>query len=81
MPWSSADLPVLEPSPSLWPLRIAAETLGPPELSERQLRDKLRAAGIKPVGKMRSGVPGHSRHIPLYSAVQLIELYESLPPG
>ena len=79
MPWSSADLPVLEPSPSLWPLRIAAETLGPPDLSERQLRDRMRRAGIRPVGKMASGVPGHSRHTPLYDVSELIALYESLP--
>ena len=79
MSWSSTDLPVLEPSPSLWPLRIAAELLGSEPLTERQLRDLLRKHGIKPVGKMVSGMPGHSRHIPLYDVSRLIELYESLP--
>lgn len=74
MSWSSAGLPVLEPSPERYPLELAAELLGPEPMTPRQLRDKLRAAGIKPVGKMRSGVPGHSRHTPLYDVSAILAL-------
>ncbi len=84
MPWSSANLPVLEASPELWPLRIASEVLGPPELSERQLRDRLRKAGIRPVGRMRTsgydlGNSRGMRHVPLYDTNELIAFYETLP--
>jgi hypothetical protein len=79
MPWSSADLPVLDPSPARWPLGFAARLLGPPDLTGRQLRDRVREAGIKPVGKARFGAG--KRHVPLFDVAELIGLYASLPVG
>ena len=78
MPWSSDSLPVMEPSPERWPLRIAAEMLAPPGMSERQVRDKLRRAGIRPVAKMASGVPG-TRHVPLCDVSALIAFFDLVP--
>jgi hypothetical protein len=47
----------MEPSPEAWPLSLTIETMdfGPEGLTVRQLRDALRAAGVRPVGRMKVG--------------------------
>jgi len=68
----------MEPSPEAWPLSLTIETMqfGPEGLTVRQLRDAVRAAGVRPVGRMKWGAG--RRHVPLYPAADLIRVCEAL---
>lgn len=72
--WSSQDLPVV---PLLddryWSTFDAAELLGP---SRTSIRDLIRLAGLKPVGKRPNG--SKRRHVRVYLAEDLLRAYEKV---
>ena len=67
----------MSPSPDAWPLRAAVELvqLGPEGLTVRQLRDAVRKAGIKPVGRMSQE---RGRTAPLFNPAELIAVCEGM---
>ena len=74
--WSSKDLTVLDGDQNgeYWTISEAASILGPPSLTETQLRQLIRMVSIEPAGKR----PGGSRYVRAYKAVELIKLYEAI---
>lgn len=75
--WSSRDLavvPLLDPR--YWSVFDAASLLGPPRLSESQVRDLIHLAGLEPVGKRPNG--SRRRHVRVYLAENLIEAYDKI---
>jgi len=77
--WTSAQLPALGDDPQVWTVSDAARLLGPPVLSEPQLRAYLRKAGLQPVGKRRVTLRGTGgRYARCYRAEDLIQLYDAL---
>jgi hypothetical protein len=74
--WSSKDLRVLDGNQNgeYWTISEAARMLGPPTLSETQLRQLIRMVSLEPAGKQ----PGNSRYVRVYKAVELIKLYEAI---
>jgi hypothetical protein len=75
--WSSKNLevvPLLDPR--YWSVFDAASLLGPPKLSESQVRDLIHLAGLEPAGKRHNG--SRRRHIRVYLAENLIEAYDKI---
>jgi hypothetical protein len=74
--WSSKELPVLSDDQlgKNWTIAEAAGMLGPPELTELQLRQLVSMLGLQPVGRR----PGSTRYVRAYKADDLIRLYEAL---
>ena len=58
-------------------LAEASEILNPP-LTERQLRDLVRLASLKPAGTRKNGHRGRPR--PTYDAADLLKLHAVLAP-
>jgi hypothetical protein len=73
--WTSRDLPVAEWEPGLWSVAQAAALLGPPVMTEAQVRTLIRCASVKPVGKRREGPGRYSR---VFRAADLIRMYEAV---
>jgi hypothetical protein len=78
--WSSEGLDVVaQDDPSLWSTANAAELLGPPQLTQAQVRQLIRLAGLEPAGKRRVTVAGKGgRHVRVYRASELIKAYEAI---
>jgi hypothetical protein len=75
--WSSAHLPVIATTDETrWSIADAAALLGPPQLTEVQVRQLVRLAGLKPVGKRFNG--SRRRHVRVYVAGDLIKAYEKV---
>ena len=77
--WSSTGLSTVGDDETLWTVADAATLLGPPQLSEHQVRQLIRMLDIDPVGKRRVtpyGRPG--RHARVYEAQKLIKAYDAL---
>lgn len=78
--WSSVGLRVIDADdPNYWSTADASKLLGPPYLSQGQVRQLVHLAGLQPAGKRRmtpSGKPG--RHVRVYSAVELIKAYDAV---
>lgn len=74
--WSSANLRVVRDDPRYWTVADASRFLGPPDLTEAQVRQLLRLSGIGPVGKRANG-PSR-RHVRVYDAQELIAAFERL---
>lgn len=77
--WSSAGLATVADDETLWTVADAAGLLGPPQLTQAQVRQLIRMIQIEPVGKRRvtaRGVPG--RHARVYPAEALIKAYDAL---
>jgi len=75
--WSSRDLevvPLLDPR--YWSVFDAASLLGPPRLTEGQVRNLIHLAGLEPAGKRHNG--SRRRHIRVYLAENLIEAYDKI---
>jgi hypothetical protein len=76
--WSSQDLPALG-DPAIWTAGDAARLLGPPVLTQQQVRALIRMASLTPVGKRRVteyGKPG--RYARCYRAADLIRLFDAV---
>jgi hypothetical protein len=77
--WTSRDLPVVGWEPGLWSVAQASALLGPPTMSEAQLRTLIRCASLQPVGKRQEGYGAHGgRHSRVYKAADLIRMYETV---
>ena len=77
--WTSAGLPSLGDDPHVWTIADAARLLGPPQLSEAQLRSLVRMASLIPVGKRRVSVLGRAgRYARCYRAEDFIRLYDAV---
>lgn len=77
--WSSSGLPTVGDDETLWTVSDAAKLLGPPQLSEAQVRQLIRMIDIQPVGKRRVTPFGRSgRHARVYPAEALIKAYDAL---
>jgi len=76
--WTSANLPALGDDPTIWTVAEASRLLGPPILTEPQLRAHLRQTKLQPVGKRRVQTRGAGRYARCYLAADLIQLYDQL---
>lgn len=75
--WSSRDLAVVAvDDPSYWSVFDAATLLGPPKLSESQVRNLITLANLQPAGKRHNGA--RRRHVRVYRAVELLDAYEKV---
>jgi hypothetical protein len=75
--WTSENLPlVAESDGSFWSVANAAELLGPPKLSEKQVRNLIDLLDMQPVGKRTAGP--RRRHVRVYSAIALITAFEKV---
>lgn len=75
--WSSQDLKVVSTSDDrYWSIADAAELLGSPHLSETQVRQLVKLAGLEPVGKRNAGP--RRRHVRVYEAADLIDAFEKI---
>lgn len=77
--WSSTGLRTVGDDETLWTVTDAANLLGPPRLSEIQVRQLVKMLNLKPRGKRRVtplGQPG--RHARVYEAEALIKAYDAL---
>jgi hypothetical protein len=77
--WSSAGLKALGDDPHSWTAADAARLLGPPTLTQSQVRALIRMASLVPVGKRRVTSYGQAgRYARCYRASDLIALYSTL---
>lgn len=77
--WSSAGLPTVGDDETLWTVADAANLLGPPQLTQVQVRQLIRMLDIKPTGKRRVTPFGRGgRHARVYPANALIQAYDAL---
>lgn len=78
--WSSEGLPVIEPDDDrYWSTADAARLLGPPELTQGQVRQLVALASIPAIGKRRVTIRGRGgRHVRVYEAAKLIKAYEAV---
>jgi hypothetical protein len=75
--WSSADLAVVATDDvHYWSVADAATLLGPPTLSQAQVRNLVHLAGLQPKGKRYNGA--RRRHVRVYDATELIEAFDRL---
>jgi hypothetical protein len=75
--WSSGNLPVVSTDdPNFWSVADASSLLGPPDLSEAQVRQLVRLAGLEPVGKRNAG--SRRRHVRVYPAAAFIQAFEKI---
>lgn len=75
--WSSRDLPVVPTlATEYWSVYDAAELLGPPNLSEGQVRSLIDLIKLRPVGKRVNG--SRKRHVRVYLAEKLIKAHEAV---
>ncbi len=78
--WSSEGLDVISADdPGFWSTADAARFLGPPELSQAQVRQLVRLGGLEPAGKRRVTIRGRGgRHVRVYRSSDLIKAYEAI---
>lgn len=77
--WSSAGLRVVGDDENLWTVADAARLLGPPVLTEAQVRQLIRLIGIQPMGKRNTSQPGRSaRHARVYHSLDLIRAFDAI---
>ena len=75
--WQSDGLRVIPASDArYWSIADAASLLGPPVLTERQLRDLLGIIGLQPAGKRPAGPK--RRHVRVYEAIRIIAVYDAV---
>lgn len=75
--WTSAHLDVVSTTDGTrWSVAEAANLLGPPQLTEAQVRSLVRLANLEPVGKRFNG--SRRRHVRVYDANDLIKAYEKV---
>jgi hypothetical protein len=78
--WSSQGLEIIEQDdPEYWSTADAARLLGPPILSQAQVRQVVRLSNLQPAGKRRVTVRGRGgRHVRVYKSTELIKAYEAI---
>lgn len=78
--WSSQGLDVVaQDDPAFWSTADAAKLLGPPQLTQAQVRQLVRLSNIQPAGKRRVTVRGRGgRHVRVYRSTELIKAYEAI---
>lgn len=59
-----------------WTVSDAAKLLGPPELSEAQVRQLVNLCSLSPAGKRPGG--SRRRHVRVYKAEELIRAYAAI---
>lgn len=70
-------LPVVSPDdPNYWSVSDAAKLLGPPELTETQVRQLVHLVGMTPKGKRSGG--SRRRHVRVYDAGELSRAYAAI---
>lgn len=74
--WTSGELAVVKDDPRYWSVAEAAYLLGPPQLTEAQVRHLVRMFSLTPIGKRANGP--RRRYVRVYNALELIEAYERL---
>lgn len=75
--WTAGHLKLLdEDDPRYWSTAEAARLLGPPQLTEAQVRVLVNILRLEPKGKKPAG--SGRRHVRAYDAVKLIGIYERL---
>lgn len=75
--WSSQNLsvvPLLDPE--YWSVFDAAAILGPPKLTEEQVRNLIHLAKLQPAGKRHNG--SRRRHVRVYRAADLLRAYDKI---
>lgn len=77
--WSSDGLRTVGDDDTLWTVADAANLLGPPQLTQVQVRQLIKMVELEPVGKRRVTPQGRSgRHARVYPAEALIKAYDAL---
>lgn len=75
--WRSDDLEVIPASDArYWSIADAARLLGPPVLTERQLRELIGICQLRPAGKRSAGP--NRRHVRVYEAIRMIQAFEAI---
>jgi hypothetical protein len=75
--YATRNLPVIgDDDEDFWSVSDAARLLGPPELTEAQVRQLVQLTGMIPAGKKRGG--SRRRHVRVYQARQLIKAYAAI---
>lgn len=76
--WSSSGLPVIDGHyAEYWSTAEAAYLLGPPFLSEEQVRQLVHLIGMEPAGKRWVKGRG-TRHVRVYRAAELVRAYDAI---
>jgi hypothetical protein len=77
--WSAKHLPAVGDDPLLWTAADAARLLGPPRLSDVDVRRIIRLLQLEPVGRRRTGAYGKSgRYARVFRSHDLICAFEAL---
>jgi hypothetical protein len=78
--WSSEGLQVVsQDDPGYWSTADAANLLGPPELTQAQVRQLIRLSNLQPAGKRRVTMRGRGgRHVRVYRASELIRAHDAI---
>jgi hypothetical protein len=75
--YKTTGLPVVAvDDPRFWTVADAARLLGPPDLTEAQVRQLVHLAGLEPKGKRPGG--SRRRHVRVYDAAELSTVYAAL---
>jgi hypothetical protein len=75
--YATRELPVIaSDDPRYWAVSDAATLLGPPDLSEAQVRQLIHLIGLEPVGKRSGG--SRRRHVRVYDANHLARAYAAI---
>lgn len=78
MGWSGCELPLIDGDwQRLWTTAEAAALLGPPLLTERQVRAMVRQQGVVPAGR-RKDTDASRRYLRVYRVPDLIRAYDAL---
>jgi hypothetical protein len=76
--WSGCELPLIDGDwQGLWTTAEAAALLGPPVLTERQVREMVRQQGVRPAGR-RKDSGASRRYLRVYRVPELIRAYDAL---
>lgn len=75
--YATRDLPVVSPDDArYWSVADAARLLGPPDLTEAQVRQLVNLTGMVPKGKRFGGA--RRRHVRVYDADKLAKAYHAI---
>lgn len=77
--WSSIGLCVMDEADQHWTVAEASKLLGPPQLTDAQVRFLITAMQIQPTGtRMKDGHDKRGRRPRVYRAIDLIKAYDVL---
>jgi len=75
--YATSTLPVVPPDDErYWSVSDASRILGPPDLTEAQVRQLVHLFGFQPAGKRNGG--SRRRHVRVYDAEKLARAYAAI---